>query len=43
MKDETYAQAAKVLDEAYLAQVIMAIITINVWNRIGITTQLVPA
>lgn len=43
VKEETYAQAAKVLGESYLAQVILAIITINVWNRIGITTQLVPA
>lgn len=41
--DETYAQAAKILGETYLAQVILAIITINVWNRIGITTKLVPA
>ena len=43
VKDETYAQAAKVLDETYLAQVILAIITINAWNRIGITTNLQPA
>ena len=43
VSDETYAQAAKVLDETYLAQVILAIITINVWNRIGITTHLRPA
>ena len=43
VKDETYAQAAKFFDEGYLAQLILAIITINVWNRIGITTQLVPA
>lgn len=42
VKDETYEQAAKVLDESYLAQVILAIITINVWNRIGITTKLIP-
>ena len=41
--DETYEQAAKVLEEKYLAQVILAIITINVWNRIGIATNLVPA
>jgi AhpD family alkylhydroperoxidase len=40
--DETYEQAAKVLDETYLAQVILAIITINVWNRIGIATNLMP-
>ena len=43
VKDETYEQAAKVLTETYLAQVILAIITINVWNRIGITTNLIPA
>lgn len=43
VKDETYEQAAQILDETYLAQVILSIITINVWNRIGITTQLVPA
>lgn len=42
VKDETYEQAAKVLDEKYLAQVILAIITINAWNRIGIATNLVP-
>jgi len=40
--DETYQQAAKVLEESYLAQVILAIITINVWNRIGIATKLTP-
>ena len=43
VKDETYEQAAKVLDETYLAQVILAIITINAWNRIGIATSLMPA
>jgi AhpD family alkylhydroperoxidase len=43
VKDETYDQAARVLDEKYLAQVILSIITINIWNRIGITTQLIPA
>jgi AhpD family alkylhydroperoxidase len=43
VKDATYEQAAKVLDETYLAQVILAIITINAWNRIGIATNLIPA
>ena len=43
VKDETYEQAANVLEEQYLAQVILAIITINAWNRIGITTNLIPA
>lgn len=42
VSDETYQQAAQVLDETYLAQVILSIITINVWNRIGITTALLP-
>jgi len=40
--DETYDQAAKLLEESYLAQVILAIITINVWNRIGVATNLMP-
>jgi AhpD family alkylhydroperoxidase len=43
VSDATYEQAAKVLDEKYLAQVILAIITINAWNRIGIATKLIPA
>lgn len=43
VKDETYQMASDALGETYLAQVIMAIITINTWNRIGITTQLIPA
>lgn len=41
--DATYEQAAKILEESYLAQVILAIITINAWNRIGIATRLIPA
>jgi len=43
VKDETYEQAAKLLDEAYLAQVILAIVTINAWNRIAISTNMMPA
>jgi AhpD family alkylhydroperoxidase len=39
---ETYRSALEALGEKYLSQVILAIITINAWNRIGITTQLVP-
>jgi len=42
VKDETYTQALAALGETYLAQVILAIITINAWNRIGIATQLIP-
>lgn len=43
VKDETYATAENLLGTTYLAQVILAIITINAWNRIGITTLLVPS
>lgn len=42
VSDSTYEQAVKVLEETYLAQVILAIITINAWNRIGIATALMP-
>ena len=43
VSDATYAQAAKLFGETYLAQIILSIITINVWNRIGISTKLIPA
>lgn len=43
VSDDTYKNAANLLEETYLAQVILAIITINAWNRIGIATNLVPA
>lgn len=43
VNDETYKAAEALLGETYLAQVILAIITINAWNRIGITTLLLPA
>ncbi|MCC3157989.1 carboxymuconolactone decarboxylase family protein [Hymenobacter sp. 15J16-1T3B] len=39
VSDATYAQAAALFDEQYLAQAIMAIATINVWNRIAIATE----
>lgn len=43
VSDETYEKAAKLFSEVYLAQLIMAIITINAWNRIGVSTQLEPS
>lgn len=43
VSDKTYEHAAGILEETYLAQVILSIITINVWNRIGISTALLPA
>lgn len=42
VSEETYEEAARVLDEKYLAQVIMAIINISAWNRIGIATGMQP-
>jgi len=42
VSDEVYNKAASLFEPAYLAQLIMAIITINAWNRIGITTELEP-
>jgi len=43
VSDETYSRAAALLDEKYLAQAIMAIISMNAWNRIGISTAMQPA
>ncbi|HUP12510.1 MAG TPA: carboxymuconolactone decarboxylase family protein [Niastella sp.] len=41
--DETYNNALDLLGEERLAQVIMAIITINAWTRIGVSTHMTPA
>ncbi|KAA2243377.1 carboxymuconolactone decarboxylase family protein [Chitinophaga agrisoli] len=43
VSDETYQQAARLMDEQTLSQAIMAIIAINAWNRIGITTHQQPS
>ncbi|WP_374203454.1 carboxymuconolactone decarboxylase family protein [Streptomyces antimicrobicus] len=40
--DEVYEKAAKHFEEAELAQLIAVIATINVWNRFGVTTRMVP-
>lgn len=42
VSDKTYNEAVAVLGEKYTAQVIMAVIGINGWNRIGITTGMMP-
>ncbi|MDO1450139.1 carboxymuconolactone decarboxylase family protein [Rhodocytophaga aerolata] len=42
VSEKTYQQAARLLDEVSLAQVIMSIIGINAWNRIAISTHLMP-
>ncbi|CAG5017204.1 hypothetical protein DYBT9275_05723 [Dyadobacter sp. CECT 9275] len=36
---ETYQQATKFFTETQIAQIIMAIVTINAWNRIAVSTH----
>jgi len=40
VSDEVYARAAAVFSERELGQVIAMALTINAWNRIGVTTRL---
>jgi AhpD family alkylhydroperoxidase len=40
--DEVYARAASEFDETELARLIVAITTINAWNRFGVSTRMVP-
>ncbi|MEU4716302.1 carboxymuconolactone decarboxylase family protein [Micromonospora purpureochromogenes] len=40
--DEVWDAAAKLWSEKELADLVMAIATINVWNRIAVTTQAQP-
>lgn len=42
VSDKTYNEAVAVLGEKYTAQVIMTVVVINGWNRIAITTGLMP-
>jgi AhpD family alkylhydroperoxidase len=39
---ETYRKAEQTFDQHYIAQVIMAVVTINAWNRIAISTKMEP-
>ncbi len=39
LSDKTYQQAVKLFDGNYIAQIIMAVVTINAWNRIAISTK----
>ena len=40
--DEIYDEAARHFDEKEMAAVVMAVVTINGWNRIAITSQTPP-
>ncbi|MFJ3788104.1 carboxymuconolactone decarboxylase family protein [Kitasatospora sp. NPDC090091] len=41
--DAVYQEAAEHFEQAELAQLITLIVTINAWNRIGVTSRLSPA
>lgn len=42
VSDEVYTRAANAFSERELSQVIAMALTINAWNRIGVTTRLQP-
>lgn len=42
VSDATYTRAIDLLGEAYTAKVLMGIIAINMWNRVGVTLNMVP-
>ena len=39
LSEKTYKEAEKLFDKNYIAQIIMAVVTINAWNRIAISTN----
>lgn len=41
VSDATYNKASNLFSDTELSQIIMAIVTINAWNRIAITTKLI--
>ena len=42
VSDKTYNEAAALFDEEYLAHLLMAMIIINAWTRVGIATAMSP-
>ncbi len=42
LSDETYQKAEQFFSKNAIAQLIMAVVTINAWNRIAVSTQLEP-
>lgn len=43
VSDETYGKAIALFGEELVGQIIVAIMAINAWNRMAITTQMQPA
>jgi AhpD family alkylhydroperoxidase len=42
VSDEVFAKAANEFDDTELARLIVAITAINAWNRLGVSTRMVP-
>lgn len=42
LSDELYAKAINIFGEVKTAQIIMAVVTINCWNRIGVALNMHP-
>ena len=42
VSDATYQKALSLFGEVKLAQLIMMIISINMWNRVGVSQQMLP-
>ncbi|MGE8514134.1 MAG: carboxymuconolactone decarboxylase family protein, partial [Chryseobacterium culicis] len=40
LTEETFQKAKSFFDDNQIAQIIMAIVTINAWNRIAVSTHL---
>ncbi len=40
LSDDTYSKATSFFDEPIIADIIMAVVTINAWNRIAVSTNL---
>ena len=40
--DEVWTEARKVFEESQLADLLMAIVTINAWNRLAVSTHMQP-
>jgi len=41
--DDVFEEVRRYFDEKQTADIIMAIVTINAWNRIGVSTRLMPS
>lgn len=42
LSNETYKKAEQFFDKNFISQIIMAVVTINAWNRIAVSTHLEP-